>query len=1315
MRGFLHLAVVMAANFTAQPDADDSWIKIRFWRGSYAEPEAVPEPIVEEDRGVGSRPVIEFLRDWLGGWTLLESEPNPAGVPSGEGHSEQSENAGDHWFVTFWLNLLFKVADTGFVYCGALCASVGYAAKWAYWLAVAVVGVFCLQLAVWTISWVVIPVLRHTYAFYRKFEGGARIENPSIYQHGYLARCNGVHSSSHRYWRNQIEVAECAVHLCSADPCTAPDCAEVHVGLSAVAPRSEEVDLQEVAGKEEPAALPFAVACGELLARAAAAQGDGTSTTIRRLNSEGGEGDHICQADQVALGGPEAKGPLSLGPCKDCSCGPPIRLLQPDERTSCTEDLMCENDGYYFRACQRHRDMYEASRAKRACAVEGCNNAARSVLKGVRLCKLHSAKEERGPKPQSEAKGPRAVGDVVKEASKEEATPQPEARSAPGQGSTDSVNPATTGNEQGDSKDLAAYLQARLNGESHSVAFLGTAKRDESLVAASRRLTAAAKAALRRLPPDYPEEVAQLIRSLAGAREKEEAFDPILELGKRSLALAAAEPTRPAEEHKPESSVVPFTVSAALLFRQKEASRATPSDGASAVPLPDGLVSALRPSRAGKELFHSLKTAGAQGRPQMRALQFPVNVTNRVAYGLASLSIGGREVKSLPGYALSVADFPLTSEEDFDNFVPPPDSRLEKRPRHPTTLTAWFRAALRMAWAVACVYGTEHYALFEAAATKLLHLGEEATYAWPLPWVMSTWEELWSRMVEELRQLDREMRRLMGEESPSWERIRFYCTSPDDQGNPWLRLPRTFDLEDPKKEFFASDIVPRHQRALTRNCWQQALKAQGLGTTSQLGGGRAGGDFSEEGTAAVTQTDAKEGGGYLCWDYMSHRGCHLGAKCPHAHPPASQIPAWNSLDWSVQLQLFRRGGLKTKAKTKSVDAAVAALRREVARKQQEHVEEGQRQAAAAAKSTEGPSTDATIETPPPEKFTSFAPTDAEATLEAWEEGPDFTWFADQSAPAVREVDASVVTRARQRPEARHRVRALDAVTKEASLEGWPALLATFVKAHLVRRKESHPGEALSSDHVFEALRLAVAEGGPELATQAEVELERTEPVKAGESVATFSEAVAAGDYLKCEMRWGSHSWPVADYGDRLCLLPGVSDQVRGAPSTDEPEGRQCLVLHCVAGVLLRKQGRLPTSAEVASAAAVVRKELLERAVSSDTALGPVPEELSRAETNLRIYAHDLRHWAHDKDYRCLAAYPLAFFSRHRLVFLRVGPRGHVTAEQIRGADAPASSEPIVLVIHQGHMRLLHAAPGVVDGAFPHPRVVPALGWADLLE
>ena len=45
----------------------------------------------------------------------------------------------------------------------------------------------------------------------------------------------------------------------------------------------------------------------------------------------------------------------------------------------------------------------------------------------------------------------------------------------------------------------------------------------------------------------------------------------------------------------------------------------------------DSLTVPVGACTTGKELFHSLKTTGAQRRPQMRALQFPVNVTNRVA------------------------------------------------------------------------------------------------------------------------------------------------------------------------------------------------------------------------------------------------------------------------------------------------------------------------------------------------------------------------------------------------------------------------------------------------------------------------------------------------------------------------------------------------------------------------------------------------------------------------------------------------------------------------------------------------------------
>ena len=145
-----------------------------------------------------------------------------------------------------------------------------------------------------------------------------------------------------------------------------------------------------------------------------------------------------------------------------------------------------------------------------------------------------------------------------------------------------------------------------------------------------------------------------------------------------------------------------------------------------------------------------------------------------------------------------------------------------------------------MAWALSRAYGTEHYPQWEGAATKLLRLGEEVGYAWPLQWIANVWEELWSRYVEELKQLDRDLRRQMGEEAPSFERMRFFATAPDVEGNPWLRLPQTFDL-DSDSEFFHTDILPRHNRMLSRTCWQQALKASSLGQRPTEGV-RAGGE-----------------------------------------------------------------------------------------------------------------------------------------------------------------------------------------------------------------------------------------------------------------------------------------------------------------------------------------------------------------------------------------------------------------------------------------------------------------------------------------
>ena len=245
----------------------------------------------------------------------------------------------------------------------------------------------------------------------------------------------------------------------------------------------------------------------------------------------------------------------------------------------------------------------------------------------------------------------------------------------------------------------------------------------------------------------------------------------------------------------------------------------------------DTLTVHLGEATVGKDLYHALRSMASQNRPLLREIGYPVNISNRIVFGVSSLNIGGKG--AIPDYCLSVADFPQTSEEEFDLFSPPEDNKLEKRGRNPTTLTGWYRNALRQAWALACIFGAEFYASWESAAAQLLKLGEEYTHAWPLQAVLSTWEELWGRFVEELRTIDRGARREMQDESPSFDRLRFFATSPGADGTPWLRLPQTFDLQA-LGEYFQTDIVPRQKRLLDRACWNMAFKRPALA------GGRAG-------------------------------------------------------------------------------------------------------------------------------------------------------------------------------------------------------------------------------------------------------------------------------------------------------------------------------------------------------------------------------------------------------------------------------------------------------------------------------------------
>ena len=351
---------------------------------------------------------------------------------------------------------------------------------------------------------------------------------------------------------------------------------------------------------------------------------------------------------------------------------------------------------------------------------------------------------------------------------------------------------------------------------------------------------------------------------------------------------------------------------------------------------------------------------------------------------------------------------------------------------------------------------------------------------WPAHAILGIWEELWARFVEEMRELDRNLRRAMKEESPSFERMRFFATAPGENGEPWLRLPRTFYLED-EGEYFKTDVVPRHNRLLSRACWQVALKK---GPSGGLHGGKAGleteaadsrpvpksGKLPEgqpkpllgpqlTGKEAARALDhrpkERKGAKYLCWDHMCHRGCIKPSACPHSHGPS---PKWESVDWSVQLQLLRRGGLKggpvlTEAQ---VTEQMESIRKTQAQKQKEMAAEGKKVKKVGENETPKESQEAKVglspepvffsetdPTKPPEEFTEFCPTAQESEMADLLEGPDLGFFQDHHPQeGAREVKIEL-TKFGEEAAARHSMmKEIEGLGLTAAYQG---ILHTFLK------------------------------------------------------------------------------------------------------------------------------------------------------------------------------------------------------------------------------------------------------------------------------
>ena len=127
----------------------------------------------------------------------------------------------------------------------------------------------------------------------------------------------------------------------------------------------------------------------------------------------------------------------------------------------------------------------------------------------------------------------------------------------------------------------------------------------------------------------------------------------------------------------------------------------------------------LCPGLLGKDLFDGLRRVGDAARALLTQVGFPVPISNRIAYGFAAGTWGGRDPDHLPSHCLSAADFPKCTEETFDNWIPPTTTKLENRPQKPTTAASWHKHTTNQIVAWGLVMGREHQRERELARDRL--------------------------------------------------------------------------------------------------------------------------------------------------------------------------------------------------------------------------------------------------------------------------------------------------------------------------------------------------------------------------------------------------------------------------------------------------------------------------------------------------------------------------------------------------------------------------------------------------------------------
>eukprot|EP00971_Amphidinium_carterae_P043437 854826-Amphidinium_carterae.2 len=774
---------------------------------------------------------------------------------------------------------------------------------------------------------------------------------------------------------------------------------------------------------------------------------------------------------------------------------------------------------------------------------------------------------------------------------------------------------------------------------------------------------------------------------------------------------------------------------------------------------------ALAPTEVGKEFVKSMKRLYLAGTGEFKRVAWPTPPSNRILLGLARLEWGGKDHRHLTSGALSVADFPTARVEELEQYVPPEDMKPEHRPRDPPTYLSWARQARNGIKVFACIYGREHEDERLAALDNLCRKHETDEHKYPLDFLRGAWEELNWRWVEELKEELRKCRKILGKEKMRRDELEFVALSPTSLGQAFVTYPQVFDL-DATNGYFQKIVEQRLHEKAQRALWDAAhgrtptkkgfggWKGEQTPASENKAGAPKG---TEKGSAAPKKAPASPPGAEIrnlypagrallpeevaksrelaptdtkgkvkCWDVCSHKGCsRSAAECFRSH--AEPIKHTDSLHWTVQAQLFRRGGLKhqTRIEPQDVDAKIQVLReahrQEEGAKKAEGIERGRaqdqrkraggEQALGASIPEERAGETVGLEPPvwnPPEEYQNAEWTHAEDDLRQWCVGPAEGWVQEASTVPTLEARPSAST---LQQSTFLEYQALSKSEVEGALSALPLRLQVICRARLVQEQRGYTQAELNK------LLAEVAQGkDPELGRSAREALDRCGEhgpsrrviIQEHDRSTSVSPGHGTIHFQQCK-------WLKLDYGDQL---PTSEDLVAVAGGEiGMLEEKQCLVLNAAAAYLLSSTEKEPTKEEVIRKAQAWRLELWLQAEQFQQACGPAACITTPTEHDMHVFAHDVLSWHHDKDFRTYAVFNVFDLHQTRLHILRVDDWLQPRLDVLQGtACLEGSCQDVWVLIHQRHMSALRLVSGKwsSDPGVPENLIVTE-GWESTLQ